>query len=108
MIQRSDSAAKRIALWFLALGILIPGGYGFTEKMIQFIRTLNTEEGAGFTIFPISNYFLIAAGMACLLVWAVAHGMFRDIEEPKYKMLEQEAELDRRDGFEWNEVSDAP
>lgn len=104
MIRRVDSRGKRIALWCMAFGILIPGAYGFIEKLIQFIRTLNTDEGAGFTIVPISNYLLIAAGMACLLVWAVAHGMFRDIEEPKYKMLEREAELDRAEGYQWNEI----
>lgn len=103
MIRQGETRAKRIALWCMALGILIPGGYGFTEKLIQFVRTLHTEEGAGFTIIPISNYFLIAAGMACLLGWAVIHGMFRDVEGPKYKMLEREAELDRLDGHVWKE-----
>jgi len=103
MIRRPDSRRKRIALWLIAVGVLVPGAYGFVEKLIEFIRSLNADEDAGFTIIPISNYFLIAAGMACMLGWAIANGMFRNIEEPKYTMLEREAELDRREGLEWSE-----
>ena len=91
--------ARAIGLWIVAALILIPGGYGFIEKFVQFIRTLalETDEGGGFAIIPIVNYLLVTAGMTCLLAWAVVHGMFRDIERPKYTMLEQEALLDRRD-----------
>lgn len=102
ILRRADSWPKRVALWIIALCILIPGGYGFAEKLRQFILTLQTQEGASFTIIPISNYFLIAAGMACLLVWAIANGMFRGIEEPKFRLLENEEELDRRDGIDWS------
>jgi hypothetical protein len=94
MMQRIESRGKRITILVMAVGILIPGAYGFIEKLIQFVRTLNTDSGAGFTIIPISNYFLIAAGMACMLAWAIANGMFHDIEKPKYTMLDQEAELE--------------
>lgn len=103
MIRMPESRGKRITLWVMAVGILLPGAYGFGEKLVQFIRTLNTEDGAGFTLIPISNYFFVAAGMACMLVWAIAHGMFRDIEAPKYDMLAQEEELDRREGRVWSE-----
>jgi len=94
MIPKVESRAKRITIVVMAICILVPGAYGFIEKLIQFVRTLNNDSGAGFTIIPISNYFLIAAGMACMLAWAIANGMFHDIEKPKYTMLEREAELD--------------
>jgi len=103
MIRQPESRKKRITLWVIAVVVLVPGAYGFVEKLLEFIRTLNAGEDAGFTIIPISNYFLIAAGMGCMLAWAIANGMFRDIEEPKYTMLEREAELDRREGLEWSE-----
>lgn len=93
-------------LWVAAALILIPGGYGFVEKFIQFARTLalGPDEG-GFTIIPIMNYLVVTAGMVCLLMWAVMHGMFRDIEKPKYTMLEREAQLDLRDTAEEGEGS---
>lgn len=85
---------KRNVLIFMSIGILVPGGYGFIEKFIQFIRTLATDAEGGFTIIPITNYLIVGLGMTCLLVWATAQGMFRNVEEPKYTMLQQEEMLE--------------
>jgi hypothetical protein len=95
--QRPETRAKRITLWILAIVILLPGAYGFGVKLWEFINEVKQDDGVGFTVFPISNYFLVTAGMACLLVWAIAHGMFRNVEGPKYTMLDRENELDRRE-----------
>lgn len=103
MNRTPESRGKRIALWCIALAVLLPGAYGFIDKLVQFIRTLKTVQGAEFTLVPISNYFLIAGGMTCLFIWAIANGMFRNIEGPKHDMLEREAELDRREGHAWSE-----
>lgn len=91
------SRAKTITLWCISVGIIVPGGYGFIEKFIQFIRTLRTDEGGGFTIVPITNYLIMAAGFTCLLIWATTRGMFRDIEKPKFTMLEREAQLEQHE-----------
>lgn len=95
-----ESRAKRIAIAVIAAVILIPGAVGFAEKIVQFVHTLDAEEGGRFTIVPLMNYLLIALGFLLLLLWGVAHGMFRDIEGPKYAMLDREAALDARDGLE--------
>ncbi|MFQ5414697.1 MAG: cbb3-type cytochrome oxidase assembly protein [Phycisphaerae bacterium] len=94
---------KRVVVVVALVGIMAPGGYGFVEKFIQFVRTLNSDAGGGFTIIPITNYLIIAMGFLCLLAWAVANGMFRDVEGPKYTMLDREAEIDRRDGRPWSD-----
>ncbi|MCK6483237.1 MAG: hypothetical protein HUU22_07330 [Phycisphaerae bacterium] len=103
MIVRSESRLKRIVLWFIAIGILAPACYGFTEKLILFILAVRRDQIAGFTIIPIANYLIVTAGMFCLLIWAAKHGMFRNVEQPKYDMLRREAELDRREGRPWSE-----
>lgn len=95
--------AKTVALWVIALLIILPGGAGFIDKLVQFFRTFAEEEAGGFAIVPIMNYLLVAAGFVCLLVWAVVRGMFRDIERPKYTMLEREARLDRNEAREWSD-----
>lgn len=95
------SRLKQFVLWGVFLAILVPGGYGFIEKFIQFVRTLNTVEGGGFTIVPICNYLLMAMGFGCLLAWAIAHGMLRDVEKPKYTMLENERRLQELEGNIW-------
>jgi len=87
----------------MAMAILVPAGIGFTFKLIEFFRTLSSDQAGAFTIVPISNYLLATLGFGCLLLWAVGRGMFRDLERPKYTMLEREEELDRREGREWSD-----
>jgi len=103
MIRVKDSRGKRNTLLVIAAFILIPGAYGFIEKLIQFFRMLGIDRGVDFTLVPITNYLFVAAGMACMLAWAILHGMFRDIEAPKFDMLEQEEALDRSEGRPWSE-----
>ena len=105
MIEATErpSRFKRFVLWLVFIAILVPGGYGFIEKFIQFVRTLNTAEGGGFTIVPICNYLLMAMGFGCLLAWAITHGMLRDVEKPKYTMLENERRLQELEGNTWDD-----
>lgn len=77
----------------LAVLILIPALYGFGSKFLEFLTLAGDEEGS-FTILPILNYLLASAGFLLLFGWAVLHGMFHDIEKPKYTMLENERRLD--------------
>jgi len=100
--QRVESRTMKITLWVMAIIILVPACFGFGTKLWEFIRTLNSDQEAGYTIIPISNYFLVAGGMACLFGWAIYNGMFRDIEAPKYDMLEHERELDENSEFDWS------
>lgn len=104
--EESGSRKKNLVLWIISVGIILPGAYGFIENFIQFIRTLRTVDGGGFTIIPLLNYMLMTAGFVCLLIWGVLRGMFRDIERPKYSMLEREAMLERWEHREGSVVDD--
>ncbi len=97
--RQGTSRAKRIVLFALAVLILVPTALGFGHKFVQFLRTLVRGEGDGaaFALIPMSNYLLASLGMVCLLVWAVFRGMFRDVEGPKYTMLDQEEQIDESD-----------
>jgi len=95
LTNAAPSRTKHIIIWLMTIGILFPGAYGFINKLVQFFKTLEMDSGGKFTIIPILNYLIVACGMTCLLIWAVAHGMFRDIEGPKYSMLNREMELER-------------
>lgn len=85
---------KLLWLALFAAVFFVPAGIGFVMKFMHFVGTMKQGQGASFTILPMVNYLLVAAGFICLLVWAVFRGMFRDVEAPKYSMLEHEAELD--------------
>ena len=103
-VSQRSGRTKRIVMWLVAIGIILPGGYGFVEKFIQFLRTLRSTEGGHFTILPIANYLLVTCGFCCLLIWAIRHGMFRDVEKPKYTMLERELELERLENRSGNQA----
>lgn len=91
---------KRKLRWtvgILAFVILVPSAIGFTKKLMEFIRTSSQDHEGGFAILPLLVYLAVAGGFLCLLVWAVFEGMFRDIERPKYTMLENENRLEERE-----------
>ena len=94
MVNQTSKLQVRITL-LLAVLILIPSGYGFAGKFIELIRVYRGESEGAFAVAPMMNYLLAILGFFCLLLWAGSHGMFRDIESPKYEMLQQEELLDR-------------
>lgn len=79
----------------LAVLILIPSGYGFAGKFVELVRVYRGESDGAFAVAPMLNYLLASLGFFCLLLWAAARGMFRDIESPKHEMLAHEELLDR-------------
>ncbi len=92
-IRRSSSASH----WFMmcmALAVLVPSLLGFGTKFLEFVALYRGDGEGAFAISPILNYLLASFGFLLLFGWAVLGGMFRDIEAPKYTMLENEALLD--------------
>jgi len=99
------SRGHKITLIVFIVVILIPSGYKFIEKLYLFVKAARAEslnEGT-FALVPVLNYFLVFFGMLCLLGWAISHGMFRNIEGPKYTMLETERKLDEQAGVYWDD-----
>jgi len=86
----------------LALGILIPALYGFGTKFREFLILYGSGEEGAFTLMPIVNYLLSSLGFFFLFLWAMLHGMFRNIEQPKHDLLANEDRLDREEE-EWAE-----
>jgi len=86
---------KVITVVIMTIVIVVPAAYGFGIRLWEFIKTYSSVDGGGFTIVPILNYLLVSIGFVCLMVWAVANGMFRDVEGPKHTMLKREEQLDR-------------
>ena len=79
----------------LAIVILVPSLYGFGSKFREFVMLVRGDVEGAFAISPVMNYLLASLGFLCLFCWAALGGMFRDIEAPKQKMLENEKWLDQ-------------
>ena len=92
---RLKKRSKR-ALWISMVVGIVFGGAAFAYKIVEFMFTLSEPAAQGFAEVPITVYFCVAAGWLSLLGWCFASGQFKDLEQAKYDMLEQEAEYERR------------
>ena len=99
--QRDFTVRKRSTAWMITVVfgaiILIPSMLGFIMKFSEMFALKNETDGSGFAVTPIINYLLASAGFFFMLLWAGCNGMFTDLEQPKYLMLEHERELDSND-----------
>jgi len=85
---------RRIVTWGVALSV-VGGGVSFIYKLYEFIVAANTGGMPGFAFATVVSYFIVTLGFLCLVLWAYLRGHYTDIEEPKYRLLESELELDR-------------
>ena len=79
------------------LAVLLPCLYGFGSKFVELVALYRGDSDGAFAIAPIVNYLLASAGFLLLFGWAAFNGMFRDIEQPKHTMLENERWLDEQE-----------
>jgi len=82
--------------FFFSLVVLAAGTL-FVFKLFAFLSTIRKDELAGFAFDPIIVYAFVALGFLFLLAWAYMSGQFRDIERPKYEMLERFEEHEQHD-----------
>jgi hypothetical protein len=92
--QRKTSRAQALTTIGFAVVILIPSLLGFANKFREFVLLARGDVDGVFAITPVVNYLLASLGFFCLFFWAIHQGMFRDIEAPKFTMLENERKLD--------------
>ena len=83
-----------------AVVILVPSLLGFVAKFIEFANTFRGEADGAFAITPMVNYLLASLGFR-MSIWATYNGMFHDMEQPKYTMLERERQLDEPQEATW-------
>lgn len=81
-------------LW---ITIVVIGGVAFVFKMAEFAFTLLDPESnrfGGFGAVAIGDYLLGMLPLLFLTLWGVSKGHFHHIEQPKYRMLEMQREID--------------
>lgn len=97
--QVTSARTKGRVLVLMAVVFVSPAAFAFVNKFLKFIRTMDTDEMGAIALVPMLNYLAVAAGFLCLLVWAVARGMFKDVEGPKFELLANEDRLDQADAL---------
>ncbi len=94
----SGTRTRRLILAFFVTAVTAAGCM-FFYKLFAFMTTIRKDELAGFAFDPIIIYGVVATGFLCLLAWAFLSGQFRNIEKPKYDMLERVREQERAEGI---------
>ena len=86
-------------LWIFGPAVIIVAGTAFIFKLTEFIvvATSDGPDALASFLIPVMNYLLVAAGFLCLFFWAYFTGQFKDVEAPKYRMLEMQREIDERE-----------
>ena len=99
--EAGPSPKARRFLWIFSVAMVLIAGTAFIFKLIEFITTATTHgpEALGSFLIPVLNYLMVAAGFFCLFLWAYFSGQFRDLEAPKYRMLEMQEQFDRQESL---------
>jgi nitrogen fixation-related uncharacterized protein len=91
-------ALRSVAVAAFAVAVLVVAGLGFVYKMTEFAATIVKDDVEGFGAVAIASYLLGMVPILFLTLWAVLTGRFRDIERPKYRLLELDREIEREGG----------
>jgi hypothetical protein len=75
--------------------VMAVAGTAFVWKMADFVMTIGGDEVQGFGVAAVATYLIGMLPIVFLTLWAVLTGRFRNIEEPKYRMLEMDREVER-------------
>lgn len=89
------SSIREVAVYGFAVAILVFAGFGFVYKMTEFATTIIKDDVEGFGAVAVSIYLIGIVPIAFFTLWAVFSGKFRDIEAPKYRMLELDEEIEQ-------------
>jgi hypothetical protein len=85
--------ARRIVLAFFLFATAV-SGVGFSVKIFEFADDLADQKGLKFAGAHLLTYAVVAVGFLALLAYTFLMGHFRDVEEPKYDLLEKERRHD--------------
>ena len=86
---------KKIGLIVFCSAVLIVSATAFIYKLTEFSMTIVRDGLEGFGIVAVSVYLVGLVGLLLLNLWAWSKGYFRNLEAPKFRMLEMEAEYER-------------
>lgn len=85
---------RTIAIVGFAAAVLVFAGLGFVYKMSEFSATIIRDDVEGFGATAVAVYLTGVVPLFFLNMWAILTGRFRDIERPKYRVIELHEQLD--------------
>ena len=90
-----EGALRKFTVIAFAVIVLTVAGLGFTYKLTEFTMTIVNDDIVGFGVAAVCLYLTGLVPIIFLTLWAVFTGRFRDIEAPKFRLLELDREIER-------------
>ena len=88
---------KGVVLFAMTIAVMSIAGGAFFYKMTEFAVTMARGDIEGFGAVSVATYVIGMLPLMFLTVWAVLTGRFRDIERPKFRVLELDDEITREE-----------
>lgn len=95
-----DSLIKRATVYIMCVIVVLSGAYGFATRFMSFLYELAQEDGIAYSLVPVATYFFAAGGFFCILIWAFLTGHLSNVEQEKYRMLDEQLAFERQDRLE--------
>ncbi|MFQ5752172.1 MAG: hypothetical protein ACE5HI_09270 [bacterium] len=86
---------KWTIIFSVSILVVLLGGFGFLYKIIEFARTYLKDDLKSFGAISVVSYFVGILGILFFTLWGIFKGHFKNIERPKYRMLELDEEIDK-------------
>ncbi|HYC21662.1 MAG TPA: hypothetical protein VEI94_03110 [Candidatus Bathyarchaeia archaeon] len=87
---------RSVIVFALTIGVMVIAGGAFVYKMGEFATTIVKDDIAGFGAVAVTTYLIGMLPIVLVTMWAVLSGKFRDVERPKFRMLELNDEIERQ------------
>jgi hypothetical protein len=88
-------STRGLVVFAFAVAVMTIAGLGFAYKMTEFAVTIVEDEVEGFGAVAVATYLIGMVPIVLVTLWAVVTGRFRDIERPKLRLFELDAEIER-------------
>lgn len=86
---------RGLVVFGFAVAVMTVAGLGFVYKMAEFVVTITRDEIEGFGAVAVATYLIGMLPIVFLTLWGALSGRFRDIERPKFRLLELDREIER-------------
>jgi nitrogen fixation-related uncharacterized protein len=86
---------RTMAVFAFAILVMVVAGSSFIYKMTEFAVTIVRDDVEGFGAVAVATYLVGMVPLVFVTLWAVLTGKFRDIERPKFRLLELDREIER-------------
>ncbi len=80
--------AKNAIIFVVTVLVVVVAGMAFVYKMTEFAMTISDDDVSGFGPASVLTYLMGMLPLLFITLWAVFSGRLRDVEAPKYRMLE--------------------